>query len=201
MFGCRKEQGYIQSETPDTISFLSSSEIIRYHLDTVAFRPVMLDKCNLELSGISIGNTDGGQNTIWSVTLSFYDSLRTQNPNFFQFRFFDNNNNPDNFSKKGIHLALGEINDGLQFHTFSWGPITSDVMEYYLDRALVKSDLSHNFELQGKGYVKIKQPIYWKWPKSIWNGEKLILPGDSLYLSYCTPVYYEPAIIIFNNIR
>jgi hypothetical protein len=200
MCGCRKEQENVPQETPDSISFLTPSEIIQYHLDTVEFRPIILDTCNLKLSEISIGGTDGPTNT-WRVTLYFYNSLRIQNPNFFWFGFFDKNNYPDNFSKKGLHLGTGWINDGLQYHTFSWGPMTSDEMEYYLDKALVKSDISHNFELEGSGYVKIKKRIYWKWPKRVWNGEKYILPGDSLYLSYGNPIYYEPATILINNIK
>jgi hypothetical protein len=155
----------------------------------------------LKSSKIFIGHIVRGQKSLQSVTFCSYDSLRTQNPNFFWFRFFDMNNNPDNFSKEGVHLGIGEINDGLQYHTLSMGPITSDEIEYYLDKALVKSDVSHNLKLQGSGYIKIKQRIYWKWPKCIWNGEKYIFPGDSSYLSYCNPVYYEQANICFNDIN
>lgn len=197
---CGREQDNTLQEKPDTISYLSPSEINYYHLDTIEFTPILLDTCHLKLSEIFIGSTDGGP-IIWSVFFSFYDSARTQNPNFFSFRYYDKNNNPDNFGNKGLHLETGEISNGLQYNTFSLGPVTSNEIEYYLDKALVKSDASHNFEWQGSGYVKIKQRIYWKWPRRIWNGEKYILPGDSSYLSYGIPIYYEPATLYFNNIK
>jgi hypothetical protein len=197
--GCNEVNENGAPAQTDTVSFLSPAEVYQYHLDTIQFTPVLLDTCHLKLSEIQIGGTTGGKETIWSICLNFYNTARYEMPNFFTFRFFDRDNDPDNFSKAGLHLETAVMSDGLQYSTFTLGPLSSDEIEYFIIVPLSKSDASHNFELQGKGFVRIKQPVYWKWPKRIWNGERYILPGDSLYLSFRHTVYYVPTTIYFDN--